>query len=523
MPGKQEVAARAISRARALFAKGQHEQGLVACDRAIRADPGACEAYMLRWLVLAEILDPDEARRTRDREVEAFLACRADSPDVLLAAYWGYMGSSTSTESVPDSLFERMLEHPGTDAMLIALLGLAERSQDRRKKWECNRRVIDGFTASGTSYLRQYLGAHQDMLRLAEQDRRLASAAYLDELIERCLETFLTYCRTTQHAPLWAYRESVDFRIRLGIGLGRALEVLARAEAYLRDKVEQQRYGDPGGSPELPLRDFARLRAKICVEQEQWRQARRALSATMPKQFGQLSTRFGEDTIERFFLLGRAAEGLHQLDRASRHYVDAHCAPRSHPEALAGLRRVYRIQHGSLRGFTSSLRTAEAEYRTREHREREKIRRRLVREKMNRAMPDLRLESLDRQPFRLSDMRGAVVLFDVWATWCDWCHRALPQLEAVYEHFLDADEVEILGVNNGESPDEAAALPAEHQPPWPILLDPACKVSKACEIGGIPCFILIDEEGRWQYKVVGYGEWLAQELIWLIDELRGPR
>ena len=70
--------------------------------------------------------------------------------------------------------------------MLTALLGLAERSQDPREKWAYNRRVIDEFTASGTSYLSWYVGAHQDMLRLAKQDRTLVKKADLDKLIERC-------------------------------------------------------------------------------------------------------------------------------------------------------------------------------------------------------------------------------------------------------------------------------------------------------------------------------------------------
>ena len=60
----------------------------------------------------------------------------------------------------------------------------------------------------------------------------------------------------------------------------------------------------------------------------------------------------------------------------------------------------------------------------------------------------------------------------------------------------------------------------ENQPPWLILLDPKRKVSKACEIYGIPCFILIDKEGQWQYKLGGYNDLLDQDLIWLINELR---
>ena len=154
MPNRQEIAAKAVAKAEVYFRKRQYERALTACDRAIKTNPNACEAYEYRWLALGEILAPDEIGRTINPEVESFLATRAESPEVLIAAYWGYMSHPDRTKNVPDSLFKRMLAYPGTDAMLTALRGLAERSQDPREKWSYNRRVIDEFTASEYTGLR---------------------------------------------------------------------------------------------------------------------------------------------------------------------------------------------------------------------------------------------------------------------------------------------------------------------------------------------------------------------------------
>ena len=520
MPNRREIAAKAVAKAKVYFRKRQYEQALTACDRAIKTDPNACEAYAYRWLVLGEILAPDEIGRTINPEVESFLATRVESPEVLFKAYWGYMSHPDRTKNVPDSLFKRMLAYPGTDAMLTALLGLAERSQDPREKWAYNRRAIDEFTASGTSYLSWYLGAHQDMLRLAKQDRTLVKKADLDKLIERCLQTHLTYCQTAKRAVLWAYAESANYRLDFGSGLDRALEILACAEARLQEKKEQEYHKSTGGSVEEADKYLTRLRGKIYVSQEKWRQALRALQATAPAEYTRLSTRYSERTIEHFYLLGRAEEGLNKLDRAERHYTDAHFAPQPHAAALAGLNRVYKTRHGALKGFKAYLRALEAEYRKREATEREEIGRLFVQDKMEQKVPNFHLESVDGLPFRLADMRGSVVLFDVWASWCGWCHRATPKLEKVYEHFLSADDVALLGINDGESPEKVEGFLRENQPPWLILLDPKRKVSKACEIYGIPCFILIDKEGQWQYKLGGYNDLLDQDLIWLINELR---
>ena len=522
MPNRQEIAAKAVAKAEVYFRKRQYEQALAACDRAIKTDPNACEAYAYRWLVLGEILAPDEIGRTINPEVESFLATRVESPEVLFEAYWGYMRHPDRTKNVPDSLFKRMLAYPGTDAMLTALLGLAEQSQDPREKWAYNRRVIDEFTASGISYsyLSWYLGAYQNMLRLAKQDRTLVKKADLDKLIERRLQTRLTYLQTTKQAVLGAYTESANYRLDFGIGLDRALEILACAEARLQEKEELEYYKSTGGSVEEADKALTRLRGKIYVSQGKWRQALRALQATTPAEYTRLSARYSERTIEHFYLLGRAEEGLNKLDRAARHYTDAHFAPQPHAAALAGLKRVYKTRHGALKGFKAYLRAVEAEYRKREATDREEIGRLLVQDKMEQKVPNFHLESVDGLPFRLADMRGSVVLFDVWASWCGWCHRATPKLEKVYEHFLAADDVALLGINDGESPEKVEGFLRENQPPWLILLDPKRKVSKACEIHGIPCFILIDKKGQWQYKLGGYNDSLDQELIWLIDELR---
>ena len=50
MPNCQEIAAKAVAKAEVYFRKRQYEQALTACDRAIKTDPNACEAYAYRWL-----------------------------------------------------------------------------------------------------------------------------------------------------------------------------------------------------------------------------------------------------------------------------------------------------------------------------------------------------------------------------------------------------------------------------------------------------------------------------------------
>ena len=116
-------------------------------------------------------------------------------------------------------------------------------------------------------------------------------------------------------------------------------------------------------------------------------------------------------------------------------------------------------------------------------------------------------------------MRGKVVLFDVWEGWCSWCIEAIPEIQQVYEHFRKNDDVVIWGINKGESKEKVRKFIAEHQLPWSILLDHHSLVSQAYQLEGVPNFVLIDKEGRWQYTWEGYGEGIGQEMIWLIEAL----
>jgi peroxiredoxin len=290
----------------------------------------------------------------------------------------------------------------------------------------------------------------------------------------------------------------------------------------LKEKEEQEwinRYGF-GVNIEYAQNEITRLQGQIFLKKEQWKEAYDAIKSTALLYLTSIGNRFKEDTINHFFQFGRAAEGIGQFEQAIRYYTDAHFAPHPHPEARAGLERIYQAQHGSFEGFDAFLKAAEAEYQVREAEEREMIRQNLTKGKLDKKATDFSLKTLDGQMFTLSEMRGKVVLLDVWTSWCYWCKRATPEVKKVHEHFRAADDVVILGVNDGEHPEKVRSFLEEHQFPWAILLDCNREVHSAYKIEGIPSFILIDKNGRWQYTSRDYSEWLGQELIWLVESLR---
>ena len=500
---------------------GELDKALEISARVMESNPVNLEACDSRWELIAEMFPDEEANKRVRPEIESLLGAHPETPEVLGIAYWGYMHLPGRTKNVPDSLFDKMLQYPRTEVYHAALLGLAERSQDARQKWHYYRRFIDECTVSDVPGSSWYFSTHEDMLRLAQEDRSLTSDDFLDELIDRLLKAHLSFCQDTQQWFGWAYTEAVKWRLKFNIRLDKTLEILERAEVRLEEKEEQKWLVEHNKrSIEGAHKDISRLRGEIHLQQERWRESYDELVANAPDFLESLWARFNESAINYLWMLGRSAEGMGEWEKARRYYADAHFAPTPHVEGQAGLERVYyQMQQGATDTFEAFLKNAEVEYRIREDAEREKIRQQFIMDRLNKKATDFRLETLEGETYTLSAMRGKVILLDVGASWCGPCHMAIPEVKIVCERFREIDDVVIWGINSGEAPHQVREFLDTHQPPWPMLLDPHREVSKAYQIKAIPFFILIDKTGNWQYSFESSNLIDGQPLIWMIEAL----
>ena len=82
---------------------------------------------------------------------------------------------------------------------------------------------------------------------------------------------------------------------------------------------------------------------------------------------------------------------------------------------------------------------------------------------------DFEVTLSDGATFRLSEQRGKVVLVNLWATWCPPCVAEMPDLQKLSEDY--ADTLVVLGVNVGDTAEDAAAFMEENGYTYPMYVD----------------------------------------------------
>ena len=125
-----------------------------------------------------------------------------------------------------------------------------------------------------------------------------------------------------------------------------------------------------------------------------------------------------------------------------------------------------------------------------------------------------------KKTWRLSELRGKVVLVNFWATWCPPCRKELPSMERLWRQFKDAGLV-VLGVNVGETGDEVFAFSNGLETPltFPLLLDEDSRVAQSWPVTGLPTTYLVDKQGRIAFGAIGGREFDSPAIVQQVREL----
>lgn len=114
----------------------------------------------------------------------------------------------------------------------------------------------------------------------------------------------------------------------------------------------------------------------------------------------------------------------------------------------------------------------------------------------------------------LADLRGKVVLVDVWATWCPPCRRSLPEVAELQKGEGESYVVLPISVDRGGWADVKPFLAQNPQLGMTAFVpDGAGALEAFGEISGIPTTLIVDRKGRLVQRWSGYGEGMAKKAL----------
>lgn len=97
-------------------------------------------------------------------------------------------------------------------------------------------------------------------------------------------------------------------------------------------------------------------------------------------------------------------------------------------------------------------------------------------------------------PVSLARYRGSLVVMNLWASWCPPCRAEMPDLQRLAARYAGSG-LAVVGVNEGESPQRAAAFAASLQIRFPIWIDSGEEYGRTYTALGLPTTIVVDRHG----------------------------
>ena len=121
---------------------------------------------------------------------------------------------------------------------------------------------------------------------------------------------------------------------------------------------------------------------------------------------------------------------------------------------------------------------------------------------IGKPFPDVTGEDLEGKPVKVSDYRGKVVVFDVWATWCGPCKATIPHERELVHRLKDKPFV-LVSVSADEEKETLTEFLKETDMPWTHWWAGSGKVlAKKLYVRHYPTIYVLDAAGVIRYKGV---------------------
>ncbi len=134
---------------------------------------------------------------------------------------------------------------------------------------------------------------------------------------------------------------------------------------------------------------------------------------------------------------------------------------------------------------------------------------------------DFELKDLEGRAWRLSDLRGKVVVINFWATSCPVCRVEMPSLQGLWRELRKVD-VQVITIHKGGSKEDIRAFADKYYLQLPILHDADEQVSRAWGVFRLPITFVLDTDGQLAFIAFGGRNWRNPQITRIIMSLLPP-
>ena len=107
---------------------------------------------------------------------------------------------------------------------------------------------------------------------------------------------------------------------------------------------------------------------------------------------------------------------------------------------------------------------------------------------------NLTMKDMNDADFKLSSLKGKVVLVNFWASWCAPCLTEIPEFIKVRDELHD-EGFEILGISTDDTPEQLRDFAAKFKTNYPLVQVTAEAEEAYGPVFGLPTSILVARDG----------------------------
>ena len=109
--------------------------------------------------------------------------------------------------------------------------------------------------------------------------------------------------------------------------------------------------------------------------------------------------------------------------------------------------------------------------------------------------PRFHAKTLSGAQFNNANIKGKVVLFEFWTTWCPYCEREASLVDDIAKEFADKGLI-VLAVDVLEPDQKVKKYLAEHPRGVPIVLTKDTNLAAMYNAQSYPIYVVIDRDGN---------------------------